>query len=560
MEEFIEELSGIIKEKKLSKDEIAKLKIKLAGKHKIKKIPTDIEIFLSLKNPKEIEKYLITKPTRTISGVAVIAIMTKPFNCPHGRCIYCPGGLNSEFGDVPQSYTGNEPATMRGIRNDYDAYLQVMNRLEQYVVIGQNPEKVELILMGGTFPFFPKEYQIEFVKDAFQAMNDFSELFYENNNLNLKKFKEFFELPGNKEDKKRIKRIKEKLLKFKKESNLEKEKSKNEDSKIKCIGLTIETKPDYGFKEHGNLMLNLGCTRIELGIQTVYDDVLKKINRGHNIKDTIKSIRELKDLGFKLNFHLMPGLPGVDSKREKEGLKEIFENSDFRPDMVKIYPTMVFKKTPLHNLYKLGKYKPLTTEEASTLIAEFMSQTPRYCRIMRVQRDIPTSLAVDGVQRNNLRQYIDKEMESKKLKCNDIRAREIGHKLKNKTYEIDPEINVIEYGASNGKEFFISIDDKNSDALIGFCRLRFPSQLLRKEITKDSALIRELHVYGTATSLGKVGKVQHKGFGKQLLEKAKEISKKNKINKIIVISGVGARKYYEKLDYKLEGPYMVKLI
>lgn len=561
MKEFIGELIDFIKKNNPDKNEISKFKVKLAGKYKLKKVPTDIEIFLNLEKPKEIEKYLITKPTRTISGVAVVAIMTKPASCPHGKCIFCPGGLNSEFGDVPQSYTGHEPSTMRGIRNHYDAYLQVMNRLEQYVVIGQNPEKVELILMGGTFPFFPDEYQKKFVRDAFQAMNDFSRLFYENNIINISKFKDFFELPGEKSDKKRLNRIHEKLFKYKEENKLTLEKSKiiNMDSQIKCIGLTIETKPDYGFLEHGNLMLELGCTRVELGIQTVYDDVLKKVNRGHTIEDSIKSIRELKDLGFKLNFHLMPGLPGVDSNREREGLKQIFENEVFKPDMVKIYPTMVFNYTGLYSLYKTGKYKPLSTEEAAFLIAEFMSYTPKYCRVMRVQRDIPTQLAFSGVQKNNLRQYIDKKMKENNWICNDIRAREIGHFLRDKkNFIINPKLEVIEYNASSGKEFFISINDLNSDSLIGFCRLRFPSQSLRNEITKSTALIRELHVYGTSTAIGIEGEVQHRGYGRILMDNAEKIAKKNNKTKIVVISGVGVRNYYQKLGYFLEGPYMVK--
>lgn len=563
MKEYIAELVQFIKNNKPNKDELSKEKVKLAGKYNLRKIPTDIEIFLQLENPKEIKKFLITKPTRTISGVAVVAVMTKPYNCPHGKCIYCPGGLNSEFGDVPQSYTGHEPSTMRGIRNHYNGYLQVMNRLEQYIVIGQNPEKIELILMGGTFPFFPEDYQKQFVRDTFSAMNDFSDLFYDNGKLNLVKFKEFFELPGEKDSKDRLKRIHEKLLNYKKEHelSLEEAKLKNMESMIKCIGLTIETKPDYGFAKHGNLMLELGCTRVELGIQTVYDDVLKFVNRGHNIQDSKRSIRELKDLGFKLNFHLMPGLPGVDNKREREGLKEIFENNAFKPDMVKIYPTMVFNYTGLYSLYQAGKYKPLSTEEAATLIAEFMHNTPRYCRVMRVQRDIPTQLAVDGVQRNNLRQYIDKEMDKNGWKCEDIRAREIGHVLRGKSQaNINSKINVIEYDASNGKEFFISIDDTNTDSLIGFCRLRFPSESLREDITLDSALIRELHVYGTATALDKEGKVQHRGFGKQLMAKAEEICKEYNKKKVIVISGVGVRNYYSKLGYNLEGPYMVKYL
>jgi elongator complex protein 3 len=558
-EKYIEEYLELLKT--TNKDNLNKVKIKLSSKYNLKKIPTDIEIFLSSKG--DVPELIVTKPTRTISGVAVIAIMTKPFKCPHGTCIYCPGGLNSEFGDVPQSYTGHEPSTMRGIRNYYDAYLQVMNRLEQYVVIGQNPEKVELIIMGGTFTAFPKDYQINFIRDSFQAMNDFSNLFYENGVLNLFKFKEFFDLPGQRDDKERLAKIHEKLyaLKEKNQKDLDSVKNDNMDATIRCIGLTIETKPDYGFLEHGNLMLDLGCTRVELGIQTVYDDILKKINRGHNLEDSKKSIKELRNLGFKLNFHLMPGLPGVTEDMDRKALKTIFDSQDFKPDMVKIYPTMVFNKTGLSKLYNEGKYKPLSTEIASSMIAEFLLNTPRYCRVMRVQRDIPTKLSLNQNLKNNLRQYIDQMIEKSGKKCQDIRAREIGIKLRDSVIEnIDPKLNVLEYDASDGKEFFISIDDEKSDSLLGFCRLRFPSQFLRKEINEKSALIRELHVYGTAIGLGKKGNVQHKGFGKQLMEKAEEICKVNNKNKLVVISGIGVRRYYEKLGYKLEGPYMVKQI
>ncbi|MBW2980951.1 tRNA uridine(34) 5-carboxymethylaminomethyl modification radical SAM/GNAT enzyme Elp3 [Candidatus Woesearchaeota archaeon] len=557
---YFEELIELIKAKKPNKKQLNRLKNKVCSKYKRKTIPSDIEILLNAdaKDVPKIRKYLLTKPTRTISGVAVCAIMTKPIKCKHGKCYYCPGGPDSVFGSIPQSYTGKEPATRRAIRNRFDAYLQTMNRLEQYVVSGHVPDKIELILMGGTFPSFPKKYQEDFVKYSLKAMNDFSRLFFKNNKFNFLKFKKFFELPAKDlGDKERLKRIHNQLLSIKKENKklkLETIQKNNEKSKIKCVGLTIETRPDYGKLKQGNEMLRLGCTRVELGVQTVYDNVLKKVRRGHTVKDSIESIKTLRDLGFKLNFHIMPGLPGVSREKDFMGLIELFRNSDFRPDMLKIYPCMVLKGTKLYMWWKQHRYKPLTTKKAAELIAEFKQFVPRWVRIMRVQRDIPTFMTEAGVGMTNLRQYIEKVMKKQKIKCECIRCREPrGRNISNKT-----AISTAYYEASDGNEFFISADDIKNDIILGFCRLRFPSQSLRKEIKEDSALIRELHVYGEAAEIGKRGKVQHKGIGKALMETAEETAKTYNRNKMIVISGIGAREYFRKLGYKQEGPYMVK--
>ena len=552
--EFYDEITEFIIKEKPSKDKLTKYKNKLCAKYKLKFIPTDIQILLNAeeKHIKEIKPYLITKPVRTISGVSVIAIMSKPMRCPHGKCLFCPGGLESEFGDVPQSYTGKEPATRRGIRNKFSAYLQVMNRLEQYVVSGHIPDKVELIIMGGTFISYPKVYRDRFTKEAFQAMNDFSDLFFNKGNLNIKKFKQFFELPGDIYDEKRTRLIHKKLMKLKQETTLEKEQKKNESSMIRCVGFTIETRPDYGKLSHGNEMLRLGATRVELGIEALDNSLLKRSERGHTLEDSIESIKTLRDLGFKLNFHMMPGLPGSTPAKDLKQLKELFTNSDYQPDMLKIYPCMVLKGTKLYNLYKKGKYKPLSTKEATKLIAAFKPSIPEYVRVMRVQRDIPSFTIEAGVDKTNLRQYIHKEMKENKTKCRCIRCREITDKPITK-----PEIVIREYDANEGKEFFISVEDKKADNIIGFIRLRLPSQTLRKEITKDSALVRELHVYGSATQIGKKGNTQHKGFGKLLLKEAEKIAKKHDRSKMIIISGIGVRDYYRKQGYKKQGVYMV---
>ena len=551
--EFYEELIIYIKENNPSKDELAKQKIKLCKKHGQKQIPTDIQILLHAN--KDDALTLVTKPTRTISGVAVVAIMSHPFKCPHGKCAMCPSNVES---GVPMSYTGHEPATMRGIRNDFDPYLQVFNRLEQYVVLGQSFDKIELIIMGGTFPSFPKDYQENFVKYSFKAMNDFSDEFFDGDDFLVDTFKEFFELPHHVRvnDEGRAERIKEKVLSLK-EKNVEDLKAgqeRNEKSNIRCVGLTVETRPDYGRLKEGNELLRLGCTRIELGVQSVYDEALNVIDRGHSVKDSIDSIRELKDLGFKLNFHYMPGLPGVDYKKDLEGMKQLFSNLDFRPDMIKIYPCMVIPGTKLFDMYENKKFIPLSTQESAKLIAEFKKEIPPYCRIMRIQRDIPTYKTTAGVDKTNLRQEIDKL----KPECNCIRCREVGHLARLGKHPENIDIRVLEYDASGGQEFFISAEDFDKKILIGYCRLRFPSNTLREEITSKSSLVRELHVYGEAVKVGSEGKVQHSGWGKKLLAKAEEISKENKKDKVLVISGVGVREYYRKQGYNLEGPYMVK--
>ena len=562
---FYQEILTVLKDPNFNSAKWTVIKRDLANKHKLGVIPSNIDILLHL--PDEdvplLKKKLLTKPTRTISGVSPVAIMTKPDRCPHGKCTYCPGGLNSPWGDVPQSYTGHEPATMRGRRNDYDAYLQIFNRLQQYVLLGHTFDKIEIIIMGGTFTATSLEYQEEYVYDLFKAMNDFSDLFFENNIFNFTKFKQFFELPGEMYSKERAASIKKKLLELKnekdletgKESTLAEEQLRNETSHIKCVALCIETKPDWGLLEHGNRMLNQGCTRVELGIQSVYDDVLKEVHRGHDTATAKKSIQILRDLGFKINFHYMPGLPLTDEVRDIAGMKKLFTDPDYKPDMIKFYPCMVAEGTPLYYKWKKGEFTPIGTEEAAKRISAIIPDIPEYCRIQRVQRDVPTKYWEAGVDRTNLRQYMDETYE---VKSRDIRARE----PKGRKVNWDKvKIKVMEFTASGGKEFFIAAEDVSQDILIGFCRLRFPKEFLRSEITEDSALIRELHVYGTATAIGDEGTIQHKGWGQKLMQKAEEICLKNNKKKLVVISGVGVRKYYEeKLGYQKEGPYVVKIL
>src|SRR3989344_1766895 len=557
----LRELLEQIKEQGIdSQTKLNSIKREVSRRYKLKNIPTNIEILLSLPEEKleEYKSILLTKPTRTISGVSPVAIMTAPSRCPHGKCTFCPGGIDSPWGDVPQSYTGHEPATMRGIRNNYDSYLQVFNRLQQYIVLGQTIDKIEIIIMGGTFPATEKEYQEEFVYGLFKALNDFSALFYDQQGeFKFVEFKQFFHLPGDIYDKGRAEAIKSKLLELKNKSrlSLEEEQLRNETSFVRCVALCIETKPDWGFLDHGNEMLRQGCTRVELGIQSVYDEVLTEVHRGHTSADSIRSIQILRDLGFKINFHYMPGLPLTDYARDVAGMRKLFTDPDYKPDMIKLYPCMVAPGTALYYQHKQGKFIPLSTQEAAKMVAEFYEFVPEYCRVQRVQRDVPTKYWEAGVDRTNLRQYTD---EKYSVKSRDIRSREPkGGKINWGKIEIK----VQEYAASKGREFFISAEDSENDVLIGFCRLRFPAESLRSEITLTSALVRELHVYGTATSIGEEGVVQHRGWGKKLMQKAEEIALSKGKDKMVVISGVGVKEYYKnKLGYVKEGPYMVKYL
>ena len=556
--EYYREIIGILKQNKLSKQQIAKLKIQLCRKYHLPQVPTDIQVLLhAAPGDLPLLKHLQSKPVRSISGITPLAIMSRPSKCPHGVCIYCPGGKGSVFGDVPQSYTGKEPSTMRSMRANYDPYIVVFNRIEQYIVLGHAHDKVNVIIQGGTFPAEDPAYQEGFVTDIFKALNDFSELFFQNAELNVMKFRQFFELPGDVNDPGRTARLHAKILSIKKKNRKElaEEQQRNETSVIRCVMLVIETKPDWGFLEHGNRMLEQGCTNVEIGVQSVYDDVLKFTHRGHTIEDTKRSIQELRDLGFKLTFHYMPGSPLTDRERDLAGMKELFGNPAFRPDMMKIYPCMVMPGTALEKLYHQGKFTPLTMEEAADRIVEFKRYVPTYCRIMRIQRDIPTPQITAGVERTNLRQYVAELAKQRGIVCQCIRCREVG-RMERIADSSAPTIQVLEYEACDGKEFFISAEANN--VLFGFCRLRFPSHFLRHEITPDSALIREIHVYGPAAAIGTEGEVQHKGLGKRLLQQAQKIAQEHAKKKILIISGIGAREYFRKVGYSLEGRYMVK--
>ncbi len=557
-------IEEVVRSKIKKREDIEKLKRSIARENHLPRMPTNIELLnfaerlYSGEELKRLKRILLTKPSRSLSGVTPVAIMTYPFPCPHGKCAYCPGGPDSFFGKTPQSYTGKEPAARRAARANYNPYLQVMNRLEQYIVLGHEPEKVELIIMGGTFPSFKKEYQEFFIKKSFQAMNDFSDMFFNNKGFNTKKFQKFFELPAKFSDE-RTKRIQEKLLKIgERTTTLEDEQRRNETSNIRVVAMCIETRPDYSREAHINEMLKLGTTRVELGVQSLYDDILKKVKRGHGVKEVVEATQLLKDSFLKVGYHMMPGLPGSNEEKDVAMFKKLFEDERFKPDALKIYPLMVFRGTEIYEWWKRGEFKPLTTKEATEEIIKIKQHIPKYCRIMRVQRDIPTKFSEAGVDITNLRQHIHEEMERRGLKCNCIRCREPrGRKI---DFE-NVRLKRMDYRASGGYEVFLSYEDEKNDLLLGFIRLRIPNKPFRREISEKTAGIREVHVYGRAVPIGKKLKegVQHRGFGRKLLEEAERIALEEfDKREMLIISGIGVREYYRKFGYKRKGVYMSK--
>ena len=481
----------------------------------------------------------IRKPTRSISGVTPVAVMLPPRACNHGECLYCPSL------DVPQSYTPKSPVVMRAAEVNYDAYKQVLGRLNAFKAMNHPTDKIELIIMGGTFLEYPKEFQYKFIKDCYDALNK-----------NISK-------------------------------NLLEAQRKNEKVKHRCVALCIETRPDVCI-EYINRLREFGCTRVELGVQMPDDIIYKKVKRGHKIKEVIQSTRALKNAGFKVGYHIMPGLPGSNFKKDLQIFKKIFSSEDFKPDQLKIYPCQVIKGSKLEKLYFNGKYKPYTKEQTEKILVRMLKIVPRYCRIMRVMREIPPEYLVAGTTRIDLRKDIEKELRKKNSKLKEIRYREVGFAVRDKK-EINKELRlkITKYKASGGDEYFLEIVN-SEDILFGLLRLRiYNSSSLRSDIDEKllmkekndnlikssnkfrasdnerailQAIIRELHVYGQSLKLGEVGKFasQHTGLGKWLMEEAEKITKKNEIKKLVVISGVGVREYYQKLGYELEDSYMVK--
>ncbi|GFH59351.1 histone acetyltransferase gcn5-type hat [Chaetoceros tenuissimus] len=511
---------------------LSKLKSQAAKKYKIQGIPrlSDILQSIPISHRNQLLPYLKSKPVRTASGVAVVAVMSKPHRCPHINytnghvCVYCPGGPDSDFEYSTQAYTGYEPTSMRAIRARYDPYSQAKGRVAQLRGIGHEVDKVEYIVMGGTFMSLDKSYKDFFIRSLHDALSGHHS------------------------------------------HSVEEAIAYSEQSTTKCIGITIETRPDYCLKPHLDEMLSYGCTRIEIGVQSIFESVARETNRGHTVAAVCNSFHLAKDCGFKVVTHMMPDLPNTGLDRDLEGFKEYFENPMFRSDGLKLYPTLVIRGTGLYELWKTGRYRNYTPEQLVELVAAVMAMVPPWTRVYRIQRDIPMPLVSSGVEHGNLRQLALARMKDLDLPCKDIRMREVG--MKQIHEQVNPEsVELLrrDYCANGGWETFLSYEDPEKDILIGLLRLRKASDVaFRPEITEvPSSIIRELHVYGSAVAVSARDpvKFQHQGFGMLLMEEAERIAREEHgSQKLLVISGVGTRHYYRKMGFVLDGPYMSKML
>ena len=476
----------------------------------------------------------LKKPTKTISGVAPVAVMIPPAPCPHGACLFCPT-LNA-----PQSYTPESPAVLRAKSLAYDPYRQTKTRIKMLREMGHPVDKIELIIMGGTFLSLPKDFQFWFVKRCYDAMNDSKSL-----------------------DTKQTQEMLNAILKIKKEgvTNLEKDKvstefkkslriakTKNEDARYRCVALCIETRPDYCSNSHIKDMLEFGATRVELGVQAIDDKIYELVNRGHKVSDVVEATARLKESGFKVGYHLMPGIYGSNPKKDMKMFKKIFRSQKYKPDQIKIYPCQVLKGSELEKMYWKGKYNPYEKPQVASLIINMLKLTPRYCRIMRILREIPLAYLTCGIKHIDMRKDIEEDLrnQNKRDKIKEIRFREIGFAVRDKRkINTSLRLKTTKYKASEGTEYFLEIIN-DDDILFGLLRLRLGKN-------NKTATIRELHVYGPALKLGDEGKLgQHRGLGKQLIKTAENIARKKSKNKLRIISGVGVRQYYKKLGYKID--------
>ncbi len=539
----------LIKNKPETRKNLADLKRQTAGKFKLPP-PLSSDIFRiyqkllrqkKIKRDERLEALLKKREVRTISGVAPIAVLTKFYPCP-GKCAYCP----TEKG-MPKSYLSNEPAVMRAVAFKFDPKKQVAGRIKVLEMNGHPTDKLELIVIGGTWSALPPRYQKWFIQRCFDGANG------------------------------------------RKSKTLVVAQKTNETAKHRIIGITLETRPDYITLEEIKQMRELGATRVELGVQSIYDSILQRNRRGHNVSETIRATRILKDAGFKICYHLMPNLPGSTPAKDLKMFREIFSNPNFQPDMIKIYPCVVTRGSEIYKWWKQGKYKPYSEKQLVELLINIKKIIPPYVRVNRLIRDIPSPSIAAGNKVSNLREVVAAEMARRNLACKCIRCREVGHNptlksgLRSPGFSQVPKLVIRKYTASGGVEYFISFESPDKKILYAFVRLRVPEKspsipLLKRgkpgslplekgELERDflpelknSALIRELHTYGHLVPIDKnsPGATQHLGLGKKLMAETENIARKLKIKKMAVISGIGVRKYYKKLGYQKEGTYMVK--
>lgn len=496
------------------------------------RVPSDAEVLACLpEEEREVAAPLLrTKPSRTLSGVAVVAVMSPPARCPHGRCAYCPGGVDE---GTPQSYTGEEPAARRGGRAGFDPGLQVRGRLGQLSAAGHATDKVELVLMGGTFPATERAFRDGFVRACVEALNGVAS------------------------------------------DGLAGAIVANEGAPHRCVALTVETRPDLCTPDGVDDLLTLGTTRVELGVQTTEDRALALVGRGHGLRESVAATRALKDAGLKVGHHLMPGLPGLTREEDLAAMLRVVEDPDLRPDLLKLYPTLVMPGTELHDMWRRGEYEPLDEATAVEMLARFKTRLPRWVRVSRVERDIPSQLIAAGVRASNLRQLVHRRIEAAGQRCQCVRCREVGRRGTDRPTDAPaspPDARELElreerYEASGGEERFLSFELPREDALVAYARVRRPSPRAWRQELDGAAVLREVRVLGEVLPLGarasdEKGSLQwqHRGLGARLVAEAERATASWGLRRLAVTAGMGARPYLRRLGYSLEGHYMVRAV
>lgn len=457
-------------------------------------------------------RLLTLKATRSNSGIVVVSVLTKPYNCP-GRCIYCPTEKN-----VPKSYLSQEPAVMRAIMMEYSPYLQVQNRLKSLKLTGHSIDKVNIRVIGGTFSFYESDYKEWFMKELYRACNDFESADSGERSMLLD------------------------------------EQNRNETAKVRVVETSVETRQDYINESELESFRRFGITKVELGVQSIYDDVLLLNQRGHDAEETVRATKLLREYGFKVAYQMMLNLPGSNFQRDLEMMKALFTDERFKPDHLKIYPLALVKEAKIYQMYLRGEYKPYNKEELTALLIEVKKDIPYYCRVERVIRDIPANYIVEGgAKASNLRQFVQEEMKKKGLTCNCIRCREAGAASLGRKDDI-PQLFRMDYEASGAKEIFLSFESQDRKVLYSILRLRIDD--------RGFGMVREMHTYGEQVGVGEKGELgvtQHLGLGKKLLLEAEHILKEEfGILKIKVIAGIGVREYFLKRGYAESETYMVK--
>jgi elongator complex protein 3 len=528
------------------------------------------------------------KPVRTSSGVTPVTVLTKPFPCP-GECIFCPSDIR-----MPKSYLADEPGAQRAGQHGFDPYLQTHSRLQAYHDLGHPTDKIEIIVLGGTWSFYPETYQIWFIKRIFDAMHDFGKGVNRSAEVEaaLKAASQFH--PDNHHpeetvagktmqqtynqvvqrlytaEMRRSREVAQELATGTRERTVIDEfatweeltavHQENETSPARSVGLVIETRPDHISMEEVLRVRRLGCTKVQIGFQSLNNEVLALNKRGHDVAATRRAAKLLRQAGFKIHAHWMPNLYGSSPEKDIEDYHRLFDDPDFRPDELKLYPCSLIESAELMQVYEAGKWQPYTRDELMTVLLDCFRNTPEYCRLTRVVRDIPGTDIVDGNKATNFRQLVDQALAKTGERSPEIRAREIRHRQVSRD---DLRLDEVWYESGIGDEVFLQVITEERD-IAGFLRLGLPRREDRAitEELNGAAMIREIHVYGQAVNIGESqdGRAQHAGLGTELIERAVAIAKEHDYQRLAVISAIGTRGYYRKRSFADGTLYQVRAL